>query len=208
MDLFLFWRELVVVKVRDSGLNVLLPILVSTLVSNVCQPASAVNRLFFGRGGAVVYHIELLEHRHAVTGKLPVRDNTTVEGVCWSLCCEGEETSFAVLFRSWSGSFTQTLVILLFFRSWSGSFTETLSGWAEAVVTGRARLGGIPVGVIATEGRLREKNCPADPADVSSHERIVQQVCVVIVIVDRANRLTNQKTSVLVRLKEEDASKG
>ncbi|CAN0311511.1 unnamed protein product [Ectocarpus sp. 13 AM-2016] len=56
-----------------------------------------------------------------------------------------------------------------------GSFTETLSGWAEAVVTGRARLGGIPVGVIATEGRLREKNCPADPADVTSHERIVQQ---------------------------------
>ncbi|CAM9702436.1 unnamed protein product [Laminaria digitata] len=56
-----------------------------------------------------------------------------------------------------------------------GSFTETLSGWAEAVVTGRARLGGIPVGIVATEGRLREKKCPADPADVSSHERIVQQ---------------------------------
>lgn len=60
----------------------------------------------------------------------------------------------------------------------AGSFTETLAGWAEAVVTGRARLGGIPVGIVATEGRLREKNCPADPADVSSHERIVQQVCV------------------------------
>lgn len=53
---------------------------------------------------------------------------------------------------------------------------ETLSGWAEAVVTGRARLGGIPVGIVATEGRLREKKCPADPADMSSHERIVQQV--------------------------------
>lgn len=58
----------------------------------------------------------------------------------------------------------------------AGSFTETLAGWAEAVVTGRARLGGIPVGIVATEGRLREKKCPADPADVSSHERIVQQV--------------------------------
>lgn len=57
-----------------------------------------------------------------------------------------------------------------------GSFTETLAGWAEAVVTGRARLGGIPVGIVATEGRMREKNCPADPADMSSHERIVQQV--------------------------------
>lgn len=43
-------------------------------------------------------------------------------------------------------------------------------------MTGRARLGGIPVGIVATEGRLREKKCPADPADVSSHERIVQQV--------------------------------
>lgn len=58
----------------------------------------------------------------------------------------------------------------------SGSFTETLAEWAEAVVTGRARLGGIPVGVVATESRLREKKCPADPADMSSHERIVQQV--------------------------------
>ena len=57
-----------------------------------------------------------------------------------------------------------------------GSFTETLAGWAGAVVTGRARLGGIPMGVVATEGRLREKMCPADPADMSSHERIVQQV--------------------------------
>lgn len=56
-----------------------------------------------------------------------------------------------------------------------GSFTETLAGWAEAVVTGRARLGGIPVGIVATESRLREKKCPADPADMSSHERIVQQ---------------------------------
>lgn len=63
-----------------------------------------------------------------------------------------------------------------------GSFTETLAGWAEAVVTGRARLGGIPVGIVATEGRMREKNCPADPADVSSHERIVQQVCSMFVV--------------------------
>lgn len=34
-----------------------------------------------------------------------------------------------------------------------GSFTEVLSGWAKTVVTGRARLGGIPVGVIAVETR-------------------------------------------------------
>lgn len=35
----------------------------------------------------------------------------------------------------------------------AGSFFETLSGWANTVVVGRARLGGIPVGVIAVETR-------------------------------------------------------
>jgi acetyl-CoA carboxylase carboxyltransferase component len=31
------------------------------------------------------------------------------------------------------------------------SFVETFEGWAKTVVTGRAKLGGIPVGVIAVE---------------------------------------------------------
>ena len=34
-----------------------------------------------------------------------------------------------------------------------GSFQEYLAGWGKSVVTGRARLGGIPVGVIAVETR-------------------------------------------------------
>jgi acetyl-CoA carboxylase / biotin carboxylase 1 len=55
------------------------------------------------------------------------------------------------------------------------SFCETLAGWAETVVCGRARLGGIPLGVIITECRTREKKCPADPADLTSQEKIVQQ---------------------------------
>jgi acetyl-CoA carboxylase / biotin carboxylase 1 len=55
------------------------------------------------------------------------------------------------------------------------SFCETLAGWAETVVCGRARLGGIPLGVVITESRTREKKCPADPADLSSQEKIVQQ---------------------------------
>jgi acetyl-CoA carboxylase / biotin carboxylase 1 len=55
------------------------------------------------------------------------------------------------------------------------SFCETLAGWAETVVCGRARLGGIPLGVIITESRTREKKCPADPADLTSQEKIVQQ---------------------------------
>jgi len=51
-----------------------------------------------------------------------------------------------------------------------GSFTETLEGWAKSVVVGRARLGGIPMGVIATENRTAEAIKPADPADVKAFE--------------------------------------
>ncbi|EGF84402.1 hypothetical protein BATDEDRAFT_18673 [Batrachochytrium dendrobatidis JAM81] len=51
------------------------------------------------------------------------------------------------------------------------SFTETLSGWAKGVVVGRARLGGIPVGVIAVETRTTEHIVWADPAVESSQEQ-------------------------------------
>ncbi len=40
-----------------------------------------------------------------------------------------------------------------------GSFTELLSGWAMTVVTGRARLGGQPVGILAVETRAVEGPC-------------------------------------------------
>jgi acetyl-CoA carboxylase/biotin carboxylase 1 len=53
-----------------------------------------------------------------------------------------------------------------------GSFVETLSGWAKTVVVGRARLGGIPMGVIATENRTAEAIKPADPADVKAAEAV------------------------------------
>jgi len=56
-----------------------------------------------------------------------------------------------------------------------GSWMETLSGWAKTVVCGRARLGGIPVGVIAAETRTIEKITPADPANLDSEEHVVQQ---------------------------------
>ncbi|KAK6358447.1 acetyl-coenzyme-A carboxylase [Orbilia blumenaviensis] len=52
------------------------------------------------------------------------------------------------------------------------SFQETLSGWAKTVVIGRARLGGIPVGVIAVETRSVENVIPADPANPDSTEQI------------------------------------
>lgn len=56
-----------------------------------------------------------------------------------------------------------------------GSFTETLAGWAKTVVVGRARLGGIPMGVIATENRTAEAIKPADPADLSASEAVKQE---------------------------------
>ncbi|KAF3906458.1 hypothetical protein ABW20_dc0105957 [Dactylellina cionopaga] len=55
------------------------------------------------------------------------------------------------------------------------SFQETLSGWARTVVVGRARLGGIPVGVIAVETRSVENIIPADPANPDSTEQITME---------------------------------
>ncbi|KAH6919057.1 acetyl CoA carboxylase [Coprinopsis sp. MPI-PUGE-AT-0042] len=56
-----------------------------------------------------------------------------------------------------------------------GSFQETLSGWAQAVIVGRARLGGIPMGVIAVETHTIERVVPADPANPSSFEQHIME---------------------------------
>ncbi|RDA90621.1 hypothetical protein CP533_2785 [Ophiocordyceps camponoti-saundersi (nom. inval.)] len=53
-----------------------------------------------------------------------------------------------------------------------GSFVEALGGWARTVVVGRARLGGIPMGVIAVETRSVENITPADPANPDSMEQV------------------------------------
>ncbi|CAF1116980.1 unnamed protein product [Rotaria sordida] len=55
------------------------------------------------------------------------------------------------------------------------SFTEIMKGWAKTVVCGRARLGGIPMGVIAVETRTVELEQPADPANFDSDARTIQQ---------------------------------
>merc|ERR1712176_1565712 len=55
------------------------------------------------------------------------------------------------------------------------SFKETLTGWAKTVVVGRARLGGIPMGVVITENRTAENIKPADPADVKVSEAVIQE---------------------------------
>jgi acetyl-CoA carboxylase/biotin carboxylase 1 len=56
-----------------------------------------------------------------------------------------------------------------------GSFKEYLAGWGKSVVAGRAKLGGINVGVIAVETRLVEQRVPADPGNPDSRESILPQ---------------------------------
>lgn len=51
-----------------------------------------------------------------------------------------------------------------------GSFFETMGGWAQTIVTGRGRVAGIPVAVIAAETRTIERVDPADPANENSTE--------------------------------------
>jgi len=57
----------------------------------------------------------------------------------------------------------------------AGSFDEIMQPWAQTVVTGRARLGGIPIGVIAVEQRTVEVTLPADPANEDSEAKTVSQ---------------------------------
>ncbi|KAK9805253.1 hypothetical protein WJX72_008860 [[Myrmecia] bisecta] len=56
-----------------------------------------------------------------------------------------------------------------------GSWVEAQAGWARSVVTGRARLGGMPVGVIAVETQTVMLNIPADPGMPDSAERLIPQ---------------------------------
>ncbi|XP_051549679.1 acetyl-CoA carboxylase-like isoform X1 [Myxocyprinus asiaticus] len=56
-----------------------------------------------------------------------------------------------------------------------GTFMEVMAAWAQTVVVGRARLGGIPLGVIAVETRTVEVAIPADPANLDSEARLLQQ---------------------------------
>lgn len=55
------------------------------------------------------------------------------------------------------------------------SFHEIMKAWAKTVVCGRARLGGIPLGVIAVETRSVDYLIPADPANLDSDAKSIQQ---------------------------------
>ncbi|CAJ1401484.1 unnamed protein product [Effrenium voratum] len=56
-----------------------------------------------------------------------------------------------------------------------GSFKEYLPGWGKSVVVGRAKLGGVPMGVIAVETRSMDRKIPADPANPESQEVVEPQ---------------------------------
>lgn len=55
------------------------------------------------------------------------------------------------------------------------SWKEYLEGWAKTVVVGRARLGGVPTGVVSVETRSVERVTPADPASPETRESVVTQ---------------------------------
>ncbi|KAK0396480.1 hypothetical protein QR680_001733 [Steinernema hermaphroditum] len=55
------------------------------------------------------------------------------------------------------------------------SFDEIMSGWAKTIITGRARLFDLPVGVVAVETRTVEAVVPADPATPDSQAKVVMQ---------------------------------
>eukprot|EP00737_Agarophyton_chilense_P001387 gb/GEZJ01001557.1/.p1 GENE.gb/GEZJ01001557.1/~~gb/GEZJ01001557.1/.p1 ORF type:complete len:2331 (-),score=312.23 gb/GEZJ01001557.1/:1422-8057(-) len=55
------------------------------------------------------------------------------------------------------------------------SWEEYLDGWAKTVIVGRARLGGVPVGVVAVETRSVERVTPPDPASPDTREDVVTQ---------------------------------
>ena len=57
-----------------------------------------------------------------------------------------------------------------------GSWVESHAGWARTVVTGRARLGGQAVGVIAGETQPVLRHLPADPGMPDSAEQNIPQV--------------------------------
>ena len=47
-----------------------------------------------------------------------------------------------------------------------------MNGWANSVVVGRARLGGMPVAAVCVETRTVEVDIPADPANMDTDAKV------------------------------------
>lgn len=82
-----------------------------------------------------------------------------------------------------------------------GSWSEIMRPWAQTVVVGRARLGGIPVGVIAVETRTVELTLPADPANLDSESKVTYFLHLLptlsVNIITYSKLLCRQKTTVV-----------
>jgi len=50
-----------------------------------------------------------------------------------------------------------------------------MAEWGKTVITGRARLGGLPMGIVAVETRAVDKFVPADPAFAGAQQLVEQQ---------------------------------
>ena len=59
--------------------------------------------------------------------------------------------------------------------------------WAQTVVCGRARVGGVPVGVIAVETRSVEVTMPADPANLDSEAKVIN----IIIVIEKYTSIVN-----------------
>ncbi|KIH68855.1 carboxyl transferase domain protein, partial [Ancylostoma duodenale] len=57
----------------------------------------------------------------------------------------------------------------------SNSFDEIMNDWAKTIIAGRARIGGIPIGVVSSELRNVMSVSPADPASPNSQSVEVHQ---------------------------------
>ncbi|CAJ0608732.1 unnamed protein product [Cylicocyclus nassatus] len=57
----------------------------------------------------------------------------------------------------------------------SNSFDEIMNDWAKTIIAGRARIGGIPIGVVSSELRNVMSVTPADPASPNSQSVEIHQ---------------------------------
>lgn len=63
------------------------------------------------------------------------------------------------------------------------SWSEIMQPWAQTVITGRGRLGGIPIGIIGVETRTVELTMPADPANLDSQAKVSLKIKVSLALV-------------------------
>ena len=83
-------------------------------------------------------------------------------------------------------------------------FFELMENWAPSIITGRGKIGGLPLGIIAANNVVSYKNTPADPADPSSEiSNKMQSPCVLypdssLKFSQTVNDLKNENLPILI----------